>query len=119
MAIVCEVGSRSAADVLVNVVGSRSAADLLVCKVDSRSYVLKRFQKVKGSRLWQDRCGRRRRRPPDTSREGPPPATGLQRWFVRDGTSRRSVSPASEWIRVSSMCQAWGGSVQLLCGRSE
>ena len=37
MALICEVGSRSVADVAVCVVGSRSVADLLVCKVESRS----------------------------------------------------------------------------------
>lgn len=37
MALVCEGGSRRAADVLVDVVGSRSAADLLICDVASRS----------------------------------------------------------------------------------
>ncbi|HID3219401.1 TPA: DUF6150 family protein [Enterobacter cloacae] len=37
MAWICEVGSRSAADIAVCVVGSRSVADLLVCRVESRS----------------------------------------------------------------------------------
>lgn len=37
MAWICEVSSRSAADIAVCVVGSRSVADLLVCRVESRS----------------------------------------------------------------------------------
>ena len=34
MAWICEVSSRSAADIAVCVVGSRSVADLLVCRVE-------------------------------------------------------------------------------------